>query len=804
MEERKMTKPSVFWSGIRLAAALSVLTWIAATGLAGNIGPGAPAASAPPAEPGPAIPTAATPAPGETAAGPSGTPDDEVALPPESAMHVSPDGTFELHMQSLDLRGVLRQLSDQSRRNIIVSEKVKGTVTVDMYGVTFEEALQAVLHAAGMVAVEKGKFLYVYTAEEFAALKVEQKTEIRVFPLCYLTAEDAKALVEKLLSREGSISTTPKPGEGIVPSKEQTGGKGHASDEIIIVRDTPEVLDRVTKVLKSVDVRPRQVLVEATILAAELNEDNFLGVDLQYLGGVDFQTFGMVSDLTGITAYTPPPLTVGVPVGGVKDFNKTQGRVGTSFGGNRPADMANPMTIGVISNNIAMFIQALEQVTDVTVLANPKLLVVNKQRGEMLTGQQRGYITTTVTETSAVQTVEFLETGTRLVVRPFIGEDGFIRMEIHPEDSTGTVAQVGGENGPVLPNKTTTEVTSNVMVRDGKTVVIGGLFREQTDRDRSQVPWFGNLPWVGPMFRSSTDRVHRQEVIILITPHIINEPSAEAVGEQAKLNAERYRIGARLGLPVYSNSRLADSNMASAKQALAEGKLNDANWYCDLALSMEPHRPDAIALKEQLTHKALWAGQEGHLTTRYLVMKMIMAEMGKPAGMVLPPTRALDNQQIDEDVRRTLGIGMFHETPPPPEMRPITIGQPTTAPAVAPTPTPSVEPAPTAVPHTMTPAPAALPVVPPAVTPAPAATPAPVAMPAHEVPSASTPAPPAIAPPVVRPPVESFPAAATETDPSKPEIVVVPPPSDSLQPDVPRLSQVRAESAPAQSQPANR
>src|SRR5690606_22423310 len=112
-----------------------------------------------------------------------------------------------------------------------------------------------------------------------------------------------------------------------------------------------------------------------------------------------------------------------------------------------------------------------------------------------LVGREDGYLTTTTTDTTTVQTVQFLRTGTRLVFRPYIGDDGYIRLEVHPEDSDGQV--VAG-----LPSKTTTEVTTNVLVKDGHTVVIGGLFRESDSRTRSQVPGLGELPIVGALFRN--------------------------------------------------------------------------------------------------------------------------------------------------------------------------------------------------------------------------------------------------------------------------------------------------------------
>jgi len=95
-----------------------------------------------------------------------------------------------------------------------------------------------------------------------------------------------------------------------------------------------------------------------------------------------------------------------------------------------------------MTNNVALFIRAMEQVTDTTVISNPKVLALNKQRAEVMVGERLGYLTTTVTETSAIQAVEFIESGTQLIFRPFITDDGYVRMEVHPEVSEGEIVGV--------------------------------------------------------------------------------------------------------------------------------------------------------------------------------------------------------------------------------------------------------------------------------------------------------------------------------------------------------------------------
>ena len=125
---------------------------------------------------------------------------------------------------------------------------------------------------------------------------------------------------------------------------------------------------------------------------------------------------------------------------------------------------------------------------DTTVVANPRLMVLNKQRAEIQIGQQKGYINQTVTETSSSQSVEFLDIGAQLRLRPFISSDGLIRMEVHPELSDGTVEV---ENNFTLPNKTITQVTTNIMVRDGCTVIIGGLIKEELTNHHDANPRAG-------------------------------------------------------------------------------------------------------------------------------------------------------------------------------------------------------------------------------------------------------------------------------------------------------------------------
>ncbi|MFW6066500.1 MAG: secretin N-terminal domain-containing protein, partial [Planctomycetota bacterium] len=452
--------------------------------------------------------------------------------------------TFNINARSTDLRGMLQMLSAQGRRNIVATKEVQGEVTADLYDVTFTEALEAILRATGFVYRQEGKFIYVYTPRQLEEIKTAQrKMATKTFRLSYITASDASELIKPALSSDGSISTTPEAGAGVGSAGNDAGGVDYATADMLIVRDYEDCLEDVEKIISEVDVKPEQVLIEATLMRASLDENNHLGVDFNTLAGIDFETLDSTSD--GVTDVATGELTSG-------NFpdNRVFGTMRTDFNSAVPS---GGFSFGILANEIGFFIRALESITDVTILANPKLLVVNKQRGQVMVGNRDGYLTTTVTETVATETVEFLETGTRLIVRPYIAKDGYIRMEIHPEDSSGSVQQIGSS---VLPSEITTEVTTNVLVRDGHTIVIGGLFRETQNASRGQVPGLGNVPYLGAAFRQTKDTTDREEIIIAITPHIVKQDEAEAMGDEALANMERYRIGARKGMRWWGRSRL--------------------------------------------------------------------------------------------------------------------------------------------------------------------------------------------------------------------------------------------------------
>lgn len=547
---------------------------------------------------------------------------------PESDVRVTDRGTIELHVVEQPLATVLQLLSLDGRWNIVASPRVAGTVTADLFDATFDETLNAILIANDAGYVREGNFIYVYTNDELEQRRLRlDPPATRVFPLNYVSPTDAAEFVTPLLSDVGSLVSSPESGKGVPSSVEDSGGQTHASQDFLIVTDRSAHLKRIGEVLSQIDVRPVQVLVEATILRAQLSENNALGVDFTVVGGVDLE-------LLNSTSNAIQDLTVGpLPQNRFEQFNAAGA---TDFRDNVPS---GGLTLGVIKDHVAVFLRALEEVTETSVLANPKLLALNRQRAQVIVGRRDGYLTTTVTETQAIQAVEFLETGTQLIFRPFVGNDGYIRIELHPEDSVGFV------NAQGLPSEQTTEVTTNVLIKDGQTILIGGLFRDVTTKAHSQIPLLGTIPGVGKLFGSTNDTIDREEVIILLSIHIVKDQELLGEAGEALLDdVDQIYVGLRKGLMWTGRERLAERYYQHAVEHHFAGDKDKALWDLNRSLNARPNYLPSLRLKEELTGMQIW-GDEGTASRDFLhkMIRRFEGTDGEPFGR---PNVETDHDEI--------------------------------------------------------------------------------------------------------------------------------------------------------------
>jgi len=500
--------------------------------------------------------------------------------------------TVDLFVQDEDLANVLQMLSLQTQRNIVASRDVNARVTANLYGVTFYEALDAILSVNGYGYLEKGPFIYVHTLEELAKIQqAERQIVSKVLQLNYLNANDAAEFVAPLLSERGTIKTNGDVGRFQIPTDTPTGDEEFALAATLVVYDYPEHVAEIEALLDQIDTRPAQVLVEATILQSTLNEANAFGVDFAFLNGLNFTDFfgfgGPLSVASNLNSGNVAPAD-----------NKGTGIVSSPGNTDGPATLK----LSILHDDIALFIRALDEVSDVTILSNPKILALNRQPARVLVGRKLGYLNTTSTETATTQTVEFLDTGTQLAFRPFISKDGMIRMELKPRVSEGIIRDATDATGAAvtIPDEITQELTTNVIVPDGSTVVLGGLFRENTHLTRRQVPIIGDIPIVGTAFRGYEDETDRQEIIFMIKPTIMSDQIMIEQGDRALAYQENLRTGTRSGLLPWSREKQTAQLNMKAERLIAEGKSDEATWALRRSLELSPVQPEAIRQLQSL------------------------------------------------------------------------------------------------------------------------------------------------------------------------------------------------------------
>lgn len=515
----------------------------------------------------------------------------------DQGVQVTDYGTVTLAVKDTDLAQVLEMLSIQSQKNIITSKNVSATVSANLYDVTFYEALDAILGVNGYGYKEEGNFIYIYTQDEIQEMEEAQRaTDSKIFELDYLSANDANEFILPLLSDVGQSSFRGDVEPGIQPDLANNGRDDYAYNAKLIVNDYPENLANIENLLAELDTPPQQVLVEASILEIGLDESNAFGVDFSVIGDVDFTDF--TNPLSGVTN-----LLAGAneTIGFQPEDNNAQ--VITSS----PGNVAGPGTfkVGVITSGISVFLKLLDEVTDVTVLSRPKVLCLNRQRAEILVGVQVGYLSTTATETATTEAVEFLDTGIRLNFRPFISRNGMVRLELAPSVSEARLRTVTDRDGNprTIPDEFLNEITSNVRVKDGQTIVLGGLFKESTTSTRRQVPVIGDIPILGAAFRGHDDNVQRDEIIFMITPTVMADQALWDIGSETLSYASEVRIGARQGTLPFSRERMTSQANQEAFEAYQAGDMDQALHHINHSLRLNEHQPEMRRLREMINNE---------------------------------------------------------------------------------------------------------------------------------------------------------------------------------------------------------
>lgn len=513
----------------------------------------------------------------------------EVQPMTQQTVVMSDSGLIDLNLQDQDITEVLNMLSLQSQRNIIASPGVSGTISGRVYGADLYEVLDGLLAPHGLTYKENGNFIHIYTIDELkASEEANLKLVTKIVRLDYITAEETKELIEPLLSASGIMRSSVKAEEGFEAEESDGGANTYAHYETLIIRDRKANVDEILAIIAELDKQPEQVLIEATILRAALTENNALGVDLTAVADMSIgdASAGATSVITDMIAGT---------IGGSATAIQTNfGNTISDLGGTR---------IGFVRDGVAAFIHALDSIVDTTVVANPKLLVLNRQRAIVKDVLSQAVTVKQSTELDSSTTTEQIDSGIILRIRPFISHDGFVRLELNPENSSGTRKDLGG--GIQGIDKDEQSMVTNVIVRNGNTVILGGLIREENVVNRSQTPFLGDVPLLGAAFRDQSDSVQRSETIFMVTPTIVREESLYAEGEQMKDNIRSAQFGTRQGLLPFSRTKMVSHHMRNANKYYKEGNPRWALMCVEMALRLESNYFPARQLKAKILGRSM-------------------------------------------------------------------------------------------------------------------------------------------------------------------------------------------------------
>jgi len=498
----------------------------------------------------------------------------------------SSDGSdhYSLQIQGQDIKQVLEMLGQLAGLNILVGKDVKGTVTANLQDVTVEEALNAILRSMGYTFQREKNFLFVMTTKEAdSRQKIGQKLVTKVYRPHYIGVKDLQTLVTPLITEKiGKIAVTSPAQTGIALNAEDAGGDQISQRDALLVVDYPTVITQIDGVLKEMDVPPRQIAIDVEILSVRLTDKMAFGVNFAILNSNNKQ---LVSTGNGQTLGT----SSGFPGGASNSIVPAMGQFIANAAG---------LKYGFLQGDISGFIEAIEKLSDTNLIASPHLRVLNKQRAELIIGEKLGFKTITFQNNQAIEDIKFVDVGTKLVLRPFIAPDGLVRLAIHPERSSGTI----DDNG--VPQTKTTEVTTNVMVRDGSTIVIGGLIDEEIVQTNDRVPLLGAIPLIGKAFGNKSEKVVRNELIVLITPRIVQEPEDAATGETAHFENARRQEFVRDHLEPISRDNLARMEFRLAERYFEEGELERARRHVRRSLRQNKNYLPALRLLDQIDDTA--------------------------------------------------------------------------------------------------------------------------------------------------------------------------------------------------------
>jgi type IV pilus secretin PilQ/predicted competence protein len=412
---------------------------------------------------------------------------------------------LSLDFKDADIKNVFRLLAEVSGLNIIVTDEVKQRVTIRLIDVPWDQAMDLLIDTNGLAKEQRDNVVRISTAGKLKAdkdaLSAAKRAQDSAEPLetAYFNVNYAKAtdLVDKVLNK---IKPILSPRGAIVPDERSNS---------IVVRDIKRGIDDAVAIISRLDIRTSQVLIESNLIETTPTFSRALGMDLKFTqGGTTFDSFNQASD-----PFASQALGVAISV------------IQNKFGGLR---------------NLNATLTAAEQEGNIKIISRPSVVTLNNVEStikseRIVRVQLPSSGSSTVVGTGQQQTVavQDIPVGITLKVTPQVSSDGFVLMKIDVKSSTlGTRS-----SGAVIPDELNRQAIANVLVRDGETIVIGGILKDTKSTAESGIPWLKDIPVFGWLFKSMRWEKDFEELVVFITPRLIgsgseNLPTAEQLWRQ--------------------------------------------------------------------------------------------------------------------------------------------------------------------------------------------------------------------------------------------------------------------------------